>query len=298
MKSFWGLTIVLFGVWFLGVELSWWQSLDINFLYHFWPIILILMGISLLTRDLKYGWILVLIAFAAAIGVVALFATNEKLAQKIASNDAISNLSSFSEDLPSAVTRGEVSIKSSFSRIHLGSTNDKYIAGTLDSIFSAPTLNVKTEGSLIKANLNMETGKHWSNLNNAKNDLNVNLTNRIPLDVSIESGASDMNLDFSNITLSGLRVDTGASSLRLDIGDSVISGADLVIKAGASDLDIRVPEKIGVKLEVKSGLSSKNIENFKDLGNGSYESNNYSSADLKINLSIDAGVSSIKISRN
>lgn len=298
MKSFWGIIVILFGVWFLGVELSWWQSLDISFLYHFWPIILILLGISILSRDLKYGWLVVLISFIVAIGVIVLFATNEKLANKIASNSAISNLNKFSEDLPSGVTRGEVSIKSSFSKINLSSTNEGFISGTLDSVFSSPLLAVETDGSLVKGDLEMKTGDRWQNLNNAKNDLDVNLTNRIPLNVSLESGASDMNLDFSNITLSGLKINTGASSLNLSVGQNIINGANFLIKAGVSDIDIKIPAKIGVRLEAKSGLSSKDFENFRDLGNGVYESSNLGTADLKMNLNIDAGVSNIKISRS
>lgn len=297
MRVYWGLIVILIGVWLFGENFSWWNHFNLNYIWHFWPLLLILFGIALIVRSLRFGWIIVLLSFVAAVGFIVVFMTNEKLVNKITSNGSITNLSNFSEDLNGGVTRGEVSIQSAASSINLGSSNDKFIEGSLDSIFFEPVLNVNTDGSLIVGKLTMENNTQWNNLNSSRNNLVVNLTNRIPLDVSIDSGASDLNLDFSKITLSGLKINASASSVKLIVGENILDNSNVSISSGASSLELTIPESIGVRAEVKSGLSSRDFQDFKSLGGGSYESNNYSSATKKITLNIDAGVSSIKITR-
>ena len=298
MRAFWGLLIILIGVLLLGENFSWWSHYNLNYLWHFWPLLLILLGIALIVRNLRMGWIIVLIAFLGAAGFVATFLANENLFNKISTGSNPVNQSNFSQALPEGITKGSVTIESGASSIDLGNTNDNFIDGTLNSDFFEPVLNTNQNGNSLNASLSMNTNTRFSNLGNTKNNLKVNLTNRIPLDITINTGASDMSLDLSKLTVSNFNLNASASSVDTIFGDNIMDGTDVIMKLGASSVSITIPQSIGVRAQVNSGLSSRDFQDFKSLGGGAYESSNYSSATKKINLSIDAGVSSITIKRS
>lgn len=296
MKSFWGLIIILIGVWLLGENFSWWNHYNLNYLWHFWPIILILFGISLIVRNLKFGWLLIFISFLVAIGFVTMFLSNDKLLNLIVSNTPTKS-SSFSNDLIDGFTKGEVTIDAGAISVEMNNSNSKFIEGTLNSDIFEPSLNVSQNNSTQVANLSVNKNSNLSGIGKSRSNLNVNLTNRIPLDITINSSASTMNLDLSKLILSNFSLNTGASTVTITVGENVIDGAGMVIKSGVSNIIINIPNNLGARIQSSSGLSSHNFQDFKNLGGGTYESSGYSASSKKINLNIESGVSSISIKR-
>ncbi len=69
------------------------------------------------------------------------------------------------------------------------------------------------------------------------------------------------------------------------------------IEAGASNIHIRAPKTVGIKLIASTGLSSQNIIGLKSVGSDTYESENYATAEKKIDISCKLGVSSLRLER-
>jgi hypothetical protein len=69
----------------------------------------------------------------------------------------------------------------------------------------------------------------------------------------------------------------------------------LTIDGGASSFNISLPEGVGAKITIDAGLSSKNFPNFKKIDENNYETENYSTAQKKIDMDLDVGVSSINL---
>ena len=67
------------------------------------------------------------------------------------------------------------------------------------------------------------------------------------------------------------------------------------IDAGASSINISLPRSVGVKLEVDGALTSRNFQDFEMLDGDTWQSRNYDSAVKKIEIDIDAGVSSLNV---
>ncbi len=70
MRWFWGLLILSIGVIFLGQNLGLWSNVSAADLLRFWPLILVLFGFTLIVKHLKFGWIIILIAYVAALYLI------------------------------------------------------------------------------------------------------------------------------------------------------------------------------------------------------------------------------------
>jgi hypothetical protein len=132
-----------------------------------------------------------------------------------------------------------------------------------------------------------------------RNTLDIKLNNQLPVDLNIDSGAASLNLDLRTVMVKNLTVDAGASSIDLKLGD-LVDASMVVVKSGASSINVAIPKTVdGVRVKIDAGLSGKNVPSaLKDKGDGLYETDGYAEAKKKLDLSIDAGASSIDITWN
>jgi hypothetical protein len=67
MRWFWGLLILSLGVVFLAQNIGLWGTVSNAQIVQFWPLMLILFGISLIAKNLRFGWIIIIVSFVLAI---------------------------------------------------------------------------------------------------------------------------------------------------------------------------------------------------------------------------------------
>lgn len=295
MRLFWGILIFLLGIYFLGANVGAWSYADLTRIWQFWPLLIVLLGISLLVRSWEFGWIVVLAAFILSVSFVA-YAFRHPDRFHLKEINIHQNVQEYniSESLSSSAQAASIFIDTGAVNLNVKSDSDKLIDGSLKSSFANPDLSVTELGGNVVATLKTTNQNGIPGLG-LKNDLTLSLTKVIPIDLSINSGAASMNLDLTDAKLRTLLVETGASSLNIDLGEDTLPDAKLVIKAGASSINIKTPEDIGVKITAKTGLSDKSFEGFDKVGSNEYHSKNYNSVNKRIEISIDAGVSSINI---
>lgn len=290
MRVFWGLLILTFGLIFLGLSFNLWGASQIEELAQFWPLLLILFGISIIVRHLKFGWLIVLLSFLAAILFVYFFSFVPGTSKSNIFNQKIETYN-FSSDLPQDVKQAKIIIDTGAVSLNASKTSDKLIEGSLESRYFQPELDVTSENGTVTAHLKtIRFGGWWG-----KNNLTLQITDKIPVEVVINSGASSINLDLTNISISNLEVNAGASSIDVKIGN-IQNNAKVSISAGASTIDLQIPKDYGVKLISKTGLSSKSYEGFTQIEKDAYQNENYNKDDVnKLEVNLDAGVSSIKL---
>jgi len=275
----------------LGQSLNFWGANQIADLGQFWPLLLILLGIALLVRHLRFGWIIILASFILALVFIYFASFSTKPAfNKVIRRHKLESFN-FSNNLPENSTKARIIIETGAINLHLSSISDKLIDGSLKSRYAEPDLTLSEENNIVIATLKTtkNIGFIWGS-----NTLDVKITNKIPVELVINSGASSLNLDASEITLEGLEINAGASSINLKIG-KIINSSVLNIKSGASSINIDLPNNIGFEIIAKSGLSSKEIKDFDQIDNNNFRSKNFDTAEIKSKLNIDAGASSIKI---
>ncbi|MDR7079202.1 hypothetical protein J2Y03_004260 [Neobacillus niacini] len=123
-----------------------------------------------------------------------------------------------------------------------------------------------------------------------KNVWNLTLTDEIPLDLRVNSGASDTNLDLKGLNLKELDVNAGVGNITIDLGGKWNESFDAALALGVGQSTIILPKDIGVKIESSKGIGTADFVGFISKGNGVYVNEAYEDADVIINLQTDLGV--------
>ena len=123
-----------------------------------------------------------------------------------------------------------------------------------------------------------------------KNVWNLTLTDEIPLDLRVNSGASDTNLDLKGLNIKELDVNAGVGDITIDLGGKWNESFDASLALGVGQSTIILPNDVGVKIESSKGIGTADFVGFISKGNGVYVNEAYEDADVIINLKTDLGV--------
>lgn len=294
-RIFIGLIIVLLGLQLLASNYGWNWALSFD-LWRLWPLIIILIGLSVLSRGRMMstvtGVILAVGLFAVVVGVF--------LVQP-STTDRTEVRRDISLTRESAATLSVVTLDMGAASIDVTGGADQAINGTFASSVADLSINNRLDGTTQRVDLTTEQrdGRTWFWMGHMQNTLSLRLNDVQPTELNIDSGAARLDLDLRTVIAQRVSVDAGASSIDLQLGDKAMQ-ATVIIKSGASSLTVSTPKSVdGVRVHLDAGLSGKTIPSeLKNRGDGLYETDNYDTAAKKIDLTIDAGVSSITLERN
>ena len=124
---------------------------------------------------------------------------------------------------------------------------------------------------------------------------NFRLTDAIPLDVRLHTGAGEARVDLVALRVRKLTLETGASSTIITLpANAGFTAVD--VHAGAASVVLRVPQDVAGRITMKSGLVGTKIDNVRFPFNGTtYETAGYDSAANRVEILVEAGVGSIEI---
>ncbi|MGB7874800.1 MAG: hypothetical protein WBL25_10485 [Anaerolineales bacterium] len=124
---------------------------------------------------------------------------------------------------------------------------------------------------------------------------NFNLNRDIPIALKLETGASQSELDLRDLKVTDLKVSTGAS--KTDITLPANAGMTTVkIELGAASLDMVVPQGVEARIRAEQGVSAIEIDTKRfPYSNGIYESADYSTAQNKVDVKIEAGAGRVAV---
>ena len=130
-------------------------------------------------------------------------------------------------------------------------------------------------------------------ISNLKTVLDIFLSQKIPLEIFIKTGASSINVDLSSLRIEYLEINSGASNIGIKLTEDF--GQKIFIKTGASTISIEIPENLAAKIIVDSQVKSVNAaDRFKKVGN-SYQTENYDKSVNKADIEIKAVAGSVEI---
>jgi hypothetical protein len=112
-------------------------------------------------------------------------------------------------------------------------------------------------------------------------------------DLDFDLGAGEVNFDLSKYKVRELAIDAGAASLDIKLSD--LQNAKVVVNAGASSIILRIPKSINCELNIDAVLSAKSLNGFEKVDENYYVYKSTLPNAKKIDLTIDAGISSVEI---
>lgn len=124
---------------------------------------------------------------------------------------------------------------------------------------------------------------------------NFNLNRDVPIALKLETGASQAELDLRDVKVTDLKISTGAS--KTDITLPANAGAtNIKVELGAASLDMVVPQGVAARIRAEQGISAIEVDtNRFPYSNGIYESPDFSSAQNKVDIKIEAGAGRVAV---
>ncbi|OGD62736.1 hypothetical protein A2215_02365 [Candidatus Berkelbacteria bacterium RIFOXYA2_FULL_43_10] len=289
-KLFWGITILLLGMVFLGVNIGLLPTGIWETLWQFWPLLLVFWGVAILfSRGEKGGWFIAIISIL----IITLVGTYIWWNSDSISHNRETKI--VSEELLRGTQEAKLTVKFGAAELKMQGGSDKLVSGQIDS-YSLPDVareEVNGKPEIVIDQL-VRGPRLWGD-RGKNNILDLMLSSQVSYDIVLNTGASKINLDLSDVRLGNLDIDCGASSGDITIGRKQAK-SKVTIDSGASSFIIKIPKDYGIRVKNDSGLTSNN---FSDVGlekKDDYLMNSsYLTSENQVDLELRTGASSIKI---
>lgn len=290
--SVWGIFLLFIGIIFLLQTLnviSWdlWATL-----WRFWPVLIIIAGISILMRRFN-PWlvsVLALLLLGVCFGLAVLQHDRIEQEEGVSTREYSLNL----DKLESA----EIIMDLSAANIN--------VAGLPADSSNLVEADFRGKGNLENLDINFERdGSEGSLYLDTKNyhfyfgddfDAGIFLSPEIPMVFNVEASACNLDFDLTELNISELDMDLSACNCVLKISDDVeeIFGE---VSASAANVEIYIPEDTAAKILVGGSMTSIEIDTsrFTKTGEGYYESDGFDRADNRVELKLDCSLGRIEV---
>jgi hypothetical protein len=314
MKSkgvFWGVLLVALGTLFIlrnfGIFYFSWYDFR-----HLWPVILIILGISLLPIK---GVVRIILSFIVVIVAMVYLSNrppqyyhnyrwswipdwhwnddNYNDQDEEYDNENWTDQLLF-EDYDGQIENAVLDLDAAAGEFSLSTTDDYLVKFERSGNFGKYYLNADNVGSAVVLKLAMESDRIRSS--NFRNEATISLNPEPVWDINMDAGAAEIDFDFSPFKVDRIDIDGGASSIWLKLGDKM-DNTDLEIDTGASSITIEVPEGVGCEVITSTILSSKSLDEFDKIEKGLYQTPDFDNSDKKIFINIDAAFASLEVKR-
>lgn len=285
--------IIALMVTFFDIEIVWSE------LAKFWPIFLVIFGISLLpiNKLLKSVFVIILILLSCILycnNVNGDVKTHATFSYEMIEDDV--NIQEFSEPYNTDVRTADVEISYGAGNVFLSSPVDYLVKATNASNYIVQDFSVIYEKN--HADIDFEGGNNV-NINGKdfkSNNFNIALNENPIYDFEVDLGACNTNLDFSEYKVSEINVNGGACDINIKLGD--LYGTTYVnLETGVSDIKIGIPSTSGCRIECETVLSNKDFSGFDKKSGNIYETANYLSANKHIIIKLEGAISDFEIYR-
>ncbi|TDE16606.1 LiaF transmembrane domain-containing protein [Dyadobacter psychrotolerans] len=178
-----------------------------------------------------------------------------------------------------------------------GNTTKLYEANTQSSLvgFLSNTSINKLDNSAT-VNLKMEEGNVKINKGKISNEAKIHLNEKPIWNIDLGIGAGKGDFDFSNYRVEKLKVSTGVADMDIRLGDKM-ANTDVNIEAGVASITLQVPKSVGCEMHMDGALNSRNFDGLDRVSDNLYRSPGFASAEKKIIVHYQGGLTSFKIRR-
>ncbi len=312
-KISWGIVFIFIGTVFLLenygiIDFSW------SYVWRFWPLILIVMGINIIfsrSNSNSGKWLVIgTTVFALCLLVYANVNAPKTLNRHWSYNfnddydndedvDTVTSAaeSLYQEDYDARFKTATLNINGGASKFAIANGNKSLFESSTQNDNNHYYLRKTDTDSTVVLNFNSKNKHNSFDFDDA--DLsNVNMKiHTAPLwDINLNMGAGKAEFDFSNNRVKQINIKGGAADFKVKVGD-LYNDVNLSAETGIAKVSIQIPTASGCKINIKTGLSTTDFPGFKKADDGSFTSSNYSSATNKIMINLKGGLSDFEVKR-
>ena len=297
---FWGVFFISIGGLVLLGNIT-----DLNFTWNsawkFWPMVLILIGVSILVKnEIGKGIVAGLAALVLALTLYASISATTNLIDNdfeinLGDEVAVFDTTYFSQEYSDSIKTASLNFSGGAGGFKMLTPTDKLLDFRTEGVrenFNLERNDLDSHSDInfeMKSNHSIKLGK-----NNYKNNVELSLNSNPEWDLNFDVGAASLDLDLTQYKVNKLDIDMGAAALNVKFGN-LADVTRFKLDAGASDIDILIPDSVGCEIKSDAALSSKNYEGFSKVSKDLYRSENFDKFSKKIYIDIDCGVSSIDV---
>jgi hypothetical protein len=301
-KFFLGLLILIIGICYLGESFGL-NTINVGYIFqHFWSILLIFFGLSMLSRTSRTMTILGLIITTVVLIGLFYIATNDATFSELKRLENIEVMT-----LP-GITKARIRIDSQAAALKIVGDPDLTVPSSsvaisklLTGTFQSAEMNLKTTSSVTGQTQNILLNTRdqnsqfgWQYFGKNIGNFSLKLTEKFPVELEINSTAADINLDLTDVLASLVVIKSSASNILISLGNLEPKLA-IDIQSKASVVTLRVPTDVGVDLRFSANISSKTLPDFILVSDGRYESRNFKQAEKRAFITLDSPVTSFDI---
>jgi uncharacterized protein DUF2154 len=131
-------------------------------------------------------------------------------------------------------------------------------------------------------------------IGNTKYRWDIQLNNKVPLDLDVHFGAGQARLDLGSLQLRGVDVNMGVGQLDMDLRGAVKHSYNVTIHGGVGQATVRLPVDAGIYAEAHGGIGSISVRGLRDRG-GHWTSDSWEKSENRIKVEVHGGIGEIKL---
>lgn len=282
-------------------------------LWRLWPVMLMIIGISLLPMKDYIKGILLLVALALG----CLLYHNELKdyeggpLSRLFHNHFSSWVYDDDEDRDEADEEYpmEQHFSEPYSDVERASIDIDFGAGDLELLPPCVELaNVDAVSNFVKYSLRTEPRDNEASLylsgeghtrtlqKKSRNDVEIALCAQPVWSFSLDMGAANADLDFTPYKMEYISIDGGACNIDLRLGDSGCN-TTVEISTGAADIDIAVPSTVDCRINIDSAITGKDLTGFEKVESGVWQTPGFGHGTNQIVIDLSCAVSDLSVKR-
>ena len=290
--------IVALFVTFFDIEIIWSEIAKL------WPVLLILMGVSMIPFNKILKSIVVIIIMLISFVVYCEMTDDdfdEDNVENVYYDDNYNkedvHVQEFSESYSENISTATIELDYGAGEIRLNSPVNELVKATNASNDVKQDFSVIYEGRHAEIDFDVnETTINEVKKRYTSNHFNLSLNENPIYDFDISLGACDLNFDMTPYKVSDIDIDAGACNIDLKIGNRNPL-INVNIETGVSSVRIGIPKSSACRIECESVMINKGFEDFVKKSGNIYETENYYSSTEKINVVFTGAISDVKIYR-
>jgi len=275
-----------------------------NALWHYWPLILIFIGLGQLFDRMRRrnnpeaGGEWISGTTIALVILVVLFGFLARSRNPFHFTDHISGSGNVLNSVQKVENQGAEQVTTKINmpagQLTIGGGSNQLLEADFNysENMEKPEVNYTSSGTSGRLEISQRDagGIH---IGPTRDDWNLKFGNT-PMELEIDMGAGQGDLNLQQLELSRLRIDMGAGEITVDLTGDRKRNLTADIHGGVGSATIRLPKNVGVQVHAEGGIGTIDTQGLRHEG-GMYLNDAYGKSPVTIHMNIEGGVGEIRL---